>query len=414
MHVRGHAASAVRRRRRHCPPSSWPWTHRRPPSRAAPSAVLATHAPAASPASRSRRPSPIIECAAPRNRRSGARWCDPDRRGGGTVGGGGRWSIFVKRRHPALRPWWYQPRFRQRPLRRRCPHPLPPPSASASASSSSASASASPSASVSAPAADTAGQLPVAPLAHFPAAAAEAGARRRVARHRPLQAGQSLGHRLGQRHVRQRRRGLQSRWASRSRGPPPASACPTPSRWRRSRPSRASRGGHLPVRRPAQVKGFSWTPGRRRRRRPTHRCPSGTRASPGAASSCRPRRRRPACTGAIRLAARTKAGRASPIPRDRAAIRVGHRPSLVPLGRGPRVKADHDPRGQRGLADVAHGGDEPEGPRCTAGPMETTASGAANSPPGCLFWRKLLSPGCVQFGSSFVGMVPSSLMLVTW
>ena len=46
------------------------------------------------------------------------------------------------------------------------------------------------------------------------------------------------------------------------------------------------------------------------------------------------------------------------------------------------------------------------------GASDTMASGAANSLPGCLFWRKLLRPGCFQLGSSFLGTVPSSF--VTW
>ena len=42
------------------------------------------------------------------------------------------------------------------------------------------------------------------------------------------------------------------------------------------------------------------------------------------------------------------------------------------------------------------------------------ASGAANSLPGCLFCRKLSSPGCTQFLSSCFGIVPSSFTLVMW
>src|SRR4051812_9204879 len=41
-------------------------------------------------------------------------------------------------------------------------------------------------------------------------------------------------------------------------------------------------------------------------------------------------------------------------------------------------------------------------------------SGAENSPSGCEFWRKLLSPGVVQLTGAGAGIDPSSSMLVKW
>ena len=44
--------------------------------------------------------------------------------------------------------------------------------------------------------------------------------------------------------------------------------------------------------------------------------------------------------------------------------------------------------------------------------IETIASGAPNSLSGCLFWRKLLSPGVLQLGFGTAGIEPSSSTLV--